>query len=453
MHARGSVSAVIAVILLVVLAIAGGVYLFFYAAGIVKQPEPVKPAPLSANAVSNDYITLKVSVVNHGTAALPVGTRIYIAENNASLVLEEPLDPGRQAILTFEGGYDGSYKLFPAGTYTIYAPQLGQALVSTVPERLDVPNVTARVSTAPDSTSEDLHPDIIKAANGRLYVTWDSNRTFGNYRIVIANSSDGSSWGTATFISTDSNDNRRPSLIQSSGGSYWVMWDQGTGGGQVNIFERNSTDSTNWDAAIQLSSTSVIDTAPHLMQASSGSYYFVRRSTVGGRPDIWIRNSSDSITWGTRTNVTSDHYDDGFPSLVRSAGGVFWLAFYSNRSGSAGIWIANSTDSTRWSALAQVPAYNAPNRPSLIQDDDGVYWIAYDSVDGSGDSYIWIVRSEDGLNWGPTNRISTSAGEYNPSLYQASDGVYWLAFEGTTGSGDKDVYTRSTTDARLWTVP
>jgi hypothetical protein len=450
---RGSAETVAAAFL-VFITVTAVVAFYFYGPGLVtKQSTTSKPVLLSATVISNDLVTLKVLLVNQGQSTLRSGTTLFVAENNVSGVLTQDIPASSQAIVSFNGGYAGSdYKLFNAGTYTIYAAQLGQASVATVPSS-GLPNATDRVVISPNA-SGDIEPDIVRASNGRLYAVWASNRTDATFRIYVANSSGGVSWGTTTSTGTDLNENRLPSLIQDSAGSFRIAWDQRVLLLTANLFTRNSSDGTNWVSTVQITATGLLDTAPSLLQASSGTFYLIRRSTLLDAPNLWIFNSTDAATWGTRTNVTNDTYDDDFPSLMQDSAGVYWLAFKTNRSGSSGIWVMNSTNTLQWNNATQVPTYGTPNRPSMLQDSSGTYWLAYDSADGNGNTFIWITESADGTNWISTSRVSNASSEHNPSLiHDPSAGKYYVVFEGNTSANDKDVFIRATTNAHLWSLP
>lgn len=74
------------------------------------------------------------------------------------------------------------------------------------------------------------------------------------------------------------------------------------------------------------------------------------------------------------------------------------------------------------------------NRPSIIQDSDGMYWIGFSSLGSYSD--IWIMNSTDGVNWGNYVKVtSNNQTEYAPNLMQDDDGEYWLLYNALT-----DVY-------------
>ena len=71
------------------------------------------------------------------------------------------------------------------------------------------------------------------------------------------------------------------------------------------------------------------------------------------------------------------------------------------------------------------------NRPSIIQDSDGIYWIGFSSLEEYAN--IWIMNSTDGINWGNYVQVtSNNQTEYAPNLIQDENGEYWLLYNALT---------------------
>ena len=77
------------------------------------------------------------------------------------------------------------------------------------------------------------------------------------------------------------------------------------------------------------------------------------------------------------------------------------------------------------------PVLGEANRPSIIQDSDGIYWIGFSSLEGHAN--IWIMNSTDGVNWGNYSQVtSNNQTEYAPNLIQDSNGEYWIIYNALT---------------------
>ncbi len=90
--------------------------------------------------------------------------------------------------------------------------------------------------------------------------------------------------------------------------------------------------------------------------------------------------------------------------------------------------------------------------PALIQDEEGIYWMAYDNmVENNRD--IYLIHSTDLKSWSEPIRITKHVEtDFHPSLVHAGNGRFYLAFT-SQRSGNYDIYLAESDDGALWSEP
>ncbi|MCK4326922.1 MAG: hypothetical protein KAW41_00415 [Candidatus Diapherotrites archaeon] len=444
---RKGFTAIVSVCLLAALAIMGAVSLIYWVGGaITSQSAAERALPITVVPIANDFATLKVMVANTGTSTIPAGTVLRIAENGVSATLEDALPPTNQRQVTFIGYSDGTPRFFPTGTYTVYASRVGQAGVITVAS--EAPVILSPISVSPNANN-DYNP-CLEEAGGDLYIAWDSDRLDpgGDYEVLVANSTNGSLWANAVQVS-DSQSNKNPSL-EHNGTHFGIAWDM-TNPSNEHIFTKESAAIDAWSSKKQAENENNRNREPSMIMDSAGDYFIAWASQDLGNYDIYIKKADGftSFAGNPSTAVDTNASADSYPSLIQDSNGMYWVAFQTDRSGSMGIWVTNSSNATTWGTPRQLPVKPGGVEPSLVQDSNGRYWLTYHAIDGIYD-YIWLMYSDDMLEWSPNSRVSsTGVNERSPFLMQASGGTYWMAYEAAVG-GNWDIYIRSTTNAMYW---
>src|SRR4030067_2260053 len=146
------------------------------------------------------------------------------------------------------------------------------------------------------------------------------------------------------------------------------------------------------------------------------------------------------------------------PSIIQDNNGTYWIAFNS-WTNPQNIWIVNSNDSLNWENFYRVTISNMTDyAPNLIQDRDGTYWIVYASlVEIKGTlnfNYdIKLVHSDKGINWSePQNITNSPVIEAYPYLLQDRNGRFFLtysAYQNET-SIDLDIYMKYSDNGSNW---
>jgi len=185
------------------------------------------------------------------------------------------------------------------------------------------------------NSSRDVRPSITQDTSGTIWLVWSSNR-LGNDEIFSKTSSDyGSSWSTETQLTTDPSWDLDPSITQTADGSIWVVW-ASYRSGDYEIFYKTSSDyGSTWTSATQLTTDSDFDKRPSIVQDMDGSIWVVWQSDRGGnQQDVYYKTSSDyGSTWSSDTQLTSDNSDDMSPSITSPDDGRIWVVWETDRTG------------------------------------------------------------------------------------------------------------------------
>ena len=93
--------------------------------------------------------------------------------------------------------------------------------------------------------------------------------------------------------------------------------------------------------------------------------------------------------WGEKIKVTDDEFEDIFPSLIQDLNGKYWIAWTSSMNNN-GISISNSSNDILISSSVNLLDWTTPQyimkdnfvdmTPSLIQDSNGKFWIVWAST-------------------------------------------------------------------------
>ncbi len=209
----------------------------------------------------------------------------------------------------------------------------------------------------------------------------------------------------------------------------------------------------NWTVIGQLTDYGGYDGGHSLMIDNSGTFWLAFASGRSGNYDIWIQTSANGIIWNSPIQVTTNESADLFCSMIQDSAGTYWMAWHSDRSGTYQIWMSNSMDGVNWNEPLQAVNLMDENvQPSLIQDSNGIYWLAWMNLDWM-DIYLYVSNSSDGLTWtAPTRVTSSTYDEWEPSLIQDDTGTYRLVWD-TYSTGSWEIWGSYSNDGVNWNTP
>jgi len=196
----------------------------------------------------------------------------------------------------------------------------------------------------------DLNPSIVQLSDGTIFVAWQSDRIWvwdpeagaeiPQDDIFYKTSSDGgSTWTADTRLTTNTKDDSNPSVTQVTDGKIWVTFVSNRLDPRDIYYKTSSNGGSTWSADTQLTTYSGDDWAPSITQTGDGKIWVMFHSQRNGNWDIYYKTTSNrGVNWTPDIRLT-DHPDvDVVPSITQTAEGKIWVAFASYRAGNYDIW-------------------------------------------------------------------------------------------------------------------
>ncbi|HEV8376856.1 MAG TPA: hypothetical protein VGR38_11565, partial [Candidatus Polarisedimenticolia bacterium] len=92
-----------------------------------------------------------------------------------------------------------------------------------------------------NASGGDDDPSLIRAQDGLFYLVFISDRS-GNIDLWITSSSDGVAWSAPVQITTSSDEDLYPNLLQSADGAFHLVWHrfEALGTGQSHLYYRTT---------------------------------------------------------------------------------------------------------------------------------------------------------------------------------------------------------------------
>lgn len=187
----------------------------------------------------------------------------------------------------------------------------------------------------PASPSEDRSPSIVQAMNGTIWIVWQSYRT-GNSDIFCKTSSDGGgSWSDAANLTWSPYSDRSPSITQTMDGKIWVTWSSDRTG-HWEVYYKNYN-GTLWTDNTRLTYNDNIDTSPSILETFDETLWIFFSSSAESADDLndifYKYLSKGEVTWSDRIQFTTDASEDSWASTTQTRDTRMWIAWSSNRTG------------------------------------------------------------------------------------------------------------------------
>ena len=249
-----------------------------------------------------------------------------------------------------------------------------------------------------DNAYVNYMPSLLQKADGGLMIVFERlDLSFASGDLLITLSDDGSVWSTPVTIVATAGNERHPSLVQLTDGSYQVYYvSDETGGYRI-----------------------------HLATSPDGV--------------SWTRQGVVNLGWSTEDLVNPTVYREGDGSLTMT------YDYLSN-----GGYIAHSADGLIWDHDRTNVSTGALNR--IMRHSDGTYVLSYQRKTG-----IWYYQidiftktSADRVSWSGENRVTTNMNSHDSFPLELADGDYGLYYAVSNGGYPYDLYTRTSSDGSSW---
>ena len=343
---------------------------------IAAAVERKQPPKISAIAPAEISVSTKVTLTGTG----------FTLENNSLFIKGK-------TVLTGLTSYDGTEIVFaiPADIPCEIGPacpikitnsngisnakpiKLVEAVVPPTPEPIPEPIPTPTPAPAPTSPSSttiipipcdtstprpagyitydicsDQEPAVVRRSNGDIVSIFNSG---GNNLAVLRGAvshDQGATWTVSTFAAQSWDDE---ALVEGPDGGL-VLFALAPGG-ETGLVTYTSIDGITWGNKRKLSPAEANNSVGDIIYASDGYYYasyhgFASAATPFA--DTLITRSRDLVTWELPIKATNGLETSNDSSLLQTADGMFWLAYYVFPSSvnSGGVVIMNSADTKTW---------------------------------------------------------------------------------------------------------
>lgn len=288
------------------------------------------------------------------------------------------------------------------------------------------------VETAITSESGDQHnPSIAVDGNDFIYIVWFGAYSGSSYNQIRYTKFD-TSWGAIQNLTSESHNQYHPSIVVDSDGFIHVVW-AGTHSGSI-IYDqiRYVKFTTSWGSIQNLTSESYSQSNPSIVVDSDDYIHVVWSGAHSGSVTYdQIRYAKFDTSWGSIDNLTSDDYNQIYPSIAVDSNNHIHVVWFGAHSGSSYNQIRYVEFDTSWGSIENLTSdsYNQVY-PSVAVDEDDcirVVWfgrhsgsVAYDQI-----RYIEFVAS-----WGSIQSLtSESYGQYYPNIISKSIASEYLLLD------------------------
>lgn len=286
------------------------------------------------------------------------------------------------------------------------------------------------------NSETDANPSVAQASDGKVWIVWHSYRS-GNADIFykVYDPSNVHPWSLEKNLTTDTNGDISPSVMQANDGKIWVVWSTSRTGNYEIYCKTTSDNGATWSEEQNLTANPKEDECPSIMQTAGGTIWLVWSANRTGNFDIYYKTSQDNgATWATDKSLNYPETNDRNPSIAQAADGKIWFVWVRDKNLNLNIWYKTyNATSNSWSATTQVTQDSGDIldlNPSVMPANDGNIWIVWDSdkVGGQADIY-YQIRSPPLFSATQIIRLTNNAeDDIMPSIMQAADGTIWTTW-------------------------
>ena len=255
-----------------------------------------------------------------------------------------------------------------------------------------------------DNAEDAYNPQIAFDSSGHALAVW--RQYDGNRYNLWANHFNGTSWGTAELIEADNAGDAAGSQIAfDSSGNALAVWYQ-SDGSRDNVWA-NRFNGTSWGTA-ELIETDSAGSArrPQIAFDSSGNALAVWYQRNGAHNNIWA-NRFNGSSWGTTELIETDNAGSAYNPQIAFDSNGHALAVWYQDDGSRNNIRANRFNGTSWGTAELIETDNAGSayNPQIAFDSNGNALAAWVQNDGTRNN-IWVNRFN-GSSWGTAELIET----------------------------------------------
>lgn len=229
-----------------------------------------------------------------------------------------------------------------------------------------------------------------------VYERLDAN--FENGDLMITFSSTGVSWTTPQVVVAGPGNERHPSLVQQTDGSYLLFY----------------------------------------LSDGSGYYQILQASSPDGV--VWAELGTVDLGWSATDQLVN-------PTVCREPDGSLTMSYDKLSDGG---YVAHSTAGINWDQDRTRVSDGSLNR--IMRHNDGTYLLSYQRRTGL---YYWQIdiftrTSPDRVSWSAENRVTTNQNSHDSFPLELLDATYALYYAKSSGGQPYDLFSREAGDGSSW---
>lgn len=245
----------------------------------------------------------------------------------------------------------------------------------------------------------DMGPAILQTSDHKIWVFWTSDRTGNNEIFYKVTSNFGASWSADTQATDDTRSDQSPTVIQANDGKMWLVWSRRTGTSNKDLFYK-TFDGTTWSDEFQLTTNTNLDESPSVVQAKDERIWvFWSQYMPDTHYQICYTKSSDGSTWSSEAQLTTEPKDNMSPAALVEIDGTMWVFWQSKEQRTQAtfdlFYACSFSNGSSWSSFVQFTADREDDiQPAVTQAPDKSIWVFWASnrLDSNGNDNVDLYQ-------------------------------------------------------------
>lgn len=301
----------------------------------------------------------------------------------------------------------------------------------------------------------DMLSSALQASNGTLWLAWQSNRygqTTGRFDVLYKTYTNGV-W-SADHNLTSSGQNASPSLVQLANGTIGIFWGAKPSHSYDIFYAQYRPQG--WTAPVQVTTTTLNDTAPSAAVGRDGTVYLVwtridsTNHSVPAIKQLYYMTLKNGV-WSQATQLTNDSNQNYGSGIMVGKDGIVRVTWSKGAAGSTYQLFDKTYNGSVWTPDTQIVSSSSTDEhPSMMQDRNGTLWLFWGRlIVVSPTVQYYALVGKNSFNMGTTwsaeislTNTANTVDSFMPSAVQSSFGVraIWIFYTSNLNVPDYDIF-------------
>ena len=286
--------------------------------------------------------------------------------------------------------------------------------------------------------------------DNNVYVVWEDESNGGDTDIFFTVSNDnGQTFDPPTDLSNNAGNSFNQQMIVS-GNNVYVVWQDESNGGDIDIFFTVSNDNgQTFDPPTDLSNNADFSEAQQMIVSGNNVYVVWRDESNGGDTDILFAVSNDNgQTFDPPTDLSNNAAGSSGQQMIASGNNVYVVWQDESNGGDRDIFFTVSNDNGQTFDPPTDLSNNAgdSDRQQMIASGSNVYVVWVDGSNGGDEDIFFTVSNDNGQTFDPPTDLSNNAGRsFNQQMIVSGNNVY-VVWQDESNGGDNDIFFTASND-------